>query len=58
MESDTKALKKIIFQMCWHMRGGISLDEMFQLSSNDRDIITTIIDDHIEVTNETRLPYF
>ena len=58
MESDSKALKKIIYQMCWHMRGGISLDEMFQLSSAEREIISAIVEEHIEVTNETRLPYF
>ena len=58
LEEDSKALKKMIFKMCWHMRGGIGLDEMFQLSSADRDIIFKLIEEHIEVTNETRLPYF
>ena len=58
MESDSKALKSLIFKMCWHMRGGISLDEMFQLSHSDREIISKLVSEHIEITNETRLPYF
>lgn len=58
LESDSKALKQLIFKMCWHMRGGISLDEMFQLSASDREIISKLIEEHIEVTNETRLPFF
>ena len=58
LEEDSKALKKILFNYSWHMRGGITLDEMFQLSYKDREIIHKLIEEHIEVTNETRLPYF
>jgi hypothetical protein len=40
------------------MRGGISLDEMFELSFQDREIIEKIIQENIEVTNETKMPFF
>ena len=58
LEEDSKALKRILFKYSWHMRGGITLDEMFQLSFKDREIIHKLIEEHIEVTNETRLPFF
>lgn len=58
MESDTKALKKEIFKLCWYMRGGISLDEMFQLGNKDREIVQDIVKENLEVTKETSLPFF
>jgi len=58
MDRDSKALKKHIYKLCWYMRGGISLDEMFELSFQDREIIEKIIQENIEVTNETKMPFF
>ena len=57
-DRDSKALKKSIYKLCWSMRGGVSLNEIYQLSYQDRDLINQIIKEHIEVTNETGLPYF
>lgn len=58
MDRDSKALKKHIYKLCWYMRGGISLNEMFELSFYDREIIGKIIQENIEVTNETKMPFF
>jgi hypothetical protein len=57
-EKESKALKKSLLKLCWGMRGSISLDEIYQLSYQDRELINQIIKEHIEVTNETGLPYF
>lgn len=40
------------------MRGGISLDEMFQLGNKDREIVQDIVKENLEVTKETSLPFF
>lgn len=40
------------------MRGGVTLDEAYQLSYQDREIILKIIEENIKTTNETGLPYF
>ena len=58
MEEESKALKRLLFKFCWYMRGGISLNEMFELSFADREIISKIINENIEVTNETKMPFF
>lgn len=58
MDRNSKALKKHIYKLCWYMRGGISLEEMFELGFSDREIIGKIIEENIEVTNETRMPFF
>jgi hypothetical protein len=54
----SKALKKHIYDLCWHMRGGIKLEEMFMLGPLERELIEKIVDDHIKTTNETRIPFF
>ena len=40
------------------MRGGISLDEMFQLSFSDREVIGNIVNENLDITKETKLPFF
>ena len=57
-EKESKALKQSLFKLCWYMRGGITYDEMIQLGFKDRELINNVIKENIEVTNETRLPFF
>ena len=40
------------------MRGGITLEEMYQTDASDREIISDIIAGNLEMTKETKLPFF
>jgi hypothetical protein len=40
------------------MRGSISIDEAYYLSSEDREIITNLIKDNLETTKKSGMPYF
>lgn len=40
------------------MRGGITLDDVFALSVEDREIIAEIIKDNLETTKKSGLPFF
>ena len=40
------------------MRGGITLDEAFQLSQSSKEIISELIKDNIATTEKTGLPFF
>ena len=44
--------------MCWYMRGGLTLEEGFSLSYEDRMLINDIIKDNLETTKKTQLPFF
>jgi hypothetical protein len=57
-ESDVRNIKKNILKMCWHMRGGISYEEAMMMSGQERDIIAKIIEDNLETTKKSGLPYF
>lgn len=58
MEEETKALKAELYRFCWFMRGGLSVTESYDLSIEDKEIISKLIKDNIETTKETKLPFF
>ena len=58
MENESKALKKEIFKMAWYMRGGLSFTEAYMLDSQDREIIATIIEENLELTKSSQMPFF
>lgn len=57
-EKESKAYKEEALRMCWHMRGGLSYAEALELSSLERELIGKIIEDNIETTKKSGLPYF
>lgn len=57
-DQDAKALKSELFKICWYMRGSISLSEAFELSQEDRELVSKIIEDNLETTKKTGLPFF
>ena len=58
LEKESKALIKQLYTLAWHMRGGMTLNEAFQISFSDREIIMELIKEHMEVTKESQMPYF
>jgi hypothetical protein len=58
MENESKALKKEIFKMAWYMRGGLSFTEAYMLDPQDREIIATIIEENLELTKSSQMPFF
>ena len=58
MEGDTKQLKSELLRICWHMRGGVTLDEAYNMTYEDRQLVGDIVKDNIETTKKSGLPYF
>ena len=58
LEKDSKALKREIMQLCWYMRGSITYDDSMMLSYDDRRIISKIIEENLETTEKSGLPFF
>ncbi len=58
MQNDQKQIKNDIFKLCWYMRGGVTLDEGFALSIEDRKIIAAIIEENLETTKKSGMPFF
>lgn len=58
MDKEVEALKHNLYQMCWYMRGGVTIDQIYMMDSKDRDIIATIIKSNLETTKDSGLPFF
>lgn len=44
--------------MAWYMRGGITYDEILNLSEEERKSISEIIESNLEVTKTSQMPFF
>lgn len=58
LEREIKSLKSEILKLCWYMRGGVTLEEAYNLSYDERAIIIDIIKDNMETTKKSGLPFF
>lgn len=58
LDNESKALKKELFKLAWFMRGSLTMDQMYQLDINDREIIAELIAENLETTKQSGLPFF
>jgi hypothetical protein len=58
MENETKNFKMDLFKMAWYMRGSMSLEDLFMISYEDREIIGKIIKENLETTKKSGMPFF
>jgi hypothetical protein len=57
-EGEIKSIKRNVLDLCWHMRGGVTYDEIMDMSISERNIIGKIVEEHMETTKKSGLPYF
>lgn len=57
-ESEVDSVRSEAMQFAWYMRGGISYDDALHLSATERKIISKLIDNNIETTKKSGLPFF
>ena len=58
LDKETRAIRDEALRFCWYMRGGLSYSDAMMLSHTDRELIGKIIDDHMETTKKSGLPFF
>ena len=58
MDRQVAKLRKELLTMCWYMRGGLTYEESVFLSQNDRITISEIIENNLETTKKSSLPFF
>ena len=58
LDNEVKNFKIELSKLCWYMRGGLSYDEAFMLSPEDREVIGKVIEDNLETTKKSGMPFF
>jgi hypothetical protein len=58
MEEECKAIKANALKMSWYMRGGASYEDIMNMSISERQAINKIIEDNLETTKNSKLPFF
>lgn len=58
MDKESKAFKMESLRYCWYMRGGLTYEDSIMLSSTERELINKIIEENMNTTKESGLPFF
>jgi len=58
MDAEAKDIRNENLKMCWYMRGGVTYNEVMNLSHEERGMIGAIIKENLETTKKTGLNFF
>ena len=58
MEKDANDIKAQSLKLAWYMRGGITYDQVLQLSPTERQMISELAKENMETTKKSGLPFF
>lgn len=58
MENQQKEIKSEVMKLCWYMRGGMTLNEGYNVSYEDRVLINDIVKENLETTKKSGMPFF
>lgn len=58
LDREAKAFKDEALRFTWWMRGGVTYDEAVQLGQTEREIINKLIEENMEATKKSGLPFF
>ena len=58
MEKEVYQIKNQAMTFSWYMRGGATYEDVLNMSNEERKIINKLIEDHLETTKKSNLPFF
>jgi hypothetical protein len=58
MDKECSDIRQEALQLSWYMRGGLSYDHALQLSIAERSLINKLIQENLETTKKSGLPFF
>jgi len=57
-ENYTQGIKSNALTMSWYMRGGASYEDILNMSVSERKTISALVEEHLETTKKTQIPFF
>lgn len=58
MENDANEIKASALKLSWYMRGGVSYEDILNMSTYERTQINEIVKSNLETTKKTNIPFF
>lgn len=58
MEAESSTIKDNAIKMAWYMRGGTSYVDVLNMSSEERRAISKLIEENLDTTKKSGLPFF
>jgi hypothetical protein len=53
-----KQIRFNLLKLAWYMRGALTMDEVYAMPPEDRDLIGDIVKENMETTKKSGLPFF
>jgi len=58
MDKEAADIRREAVRMSWYMRGGMTYEQILNMSWEERSQINELIKDNLETTKKTNLPFF
>jgi hypothetical protein len=58
MVEESDQLDKNAIKMSWYMRGGVSYSDIMNMTSKQVDSLNSVIEENLETTKKSKLPFF
>jgi hypothetical protein len=58
MWKEAKQIKYNAQKIAWYMRGGVDFVDILNMSGDEIDHLNAIIEDNMETTKKTKMPFF
>ena len=58
MDKEADTIRRQSLKMSWYMRGGATYEDVLQMSSHERTMISQLIKENLDTTKSSKLPFF
>lgn len=58
MVKEIDDLDRNALKLSWYMRGGVSYSDIMNMTSKQVDALNSVIDENLETTKKSKLPFF
>lgn len=58
MEREADQIRQENLKLTWYMRGGVTYDQVMNMSVKERTMISELAKENLETTKKSNLPFF